>query len=353
MNEHVFTSHMLSVVDKILQESSRIEALEATSSHLYARVDTLEAANLRLQKKLKEKDEKVAHLEKKLEKLEQVTIQPKKISPYHSTEEYDCPANGSSLSMLEATHRGIGDNYGAKRFAGEQSHSRSSSSPVGNESQSLATIPKTVPGAVTHMIREMVDKHENQIFHLHSEMQTIQQNFNKCSITLDELRLRQDIQDVRTTNGIFIWKIPDIRRRYRDALEGKTVSLYSPPFRTSPHGYRMCMRIYLNGDGTGKGTYMSLFFVLMRSEHDDLLTFPFRQSVRFTLLNQVTRSDSISEAFAPDLNSQSFQQPKSDMNVASGFPRFARQAVLHDENFTRGNAIYIKAQVDLAGLTLE
>ena len=29
------------------------------------------------------------------------------------------------------------------------------------------------------MIREMVDKHENQIFHLHSEMQTIQQNFQQ------------------------------------------------------------------------------------------------------------------------------------------------------------------------------
>ena len=51
----------------MVQESSRIEALEATSSHLYARVDSLEATNLRLQKKLKEKDEKVAHLEKKLE----------------------------------------------------------------------------------------------------------------------------------------------------------------------------------------------------------------------------------------------------------------------------------------------
>ena len=41
------------------------------------------------------------------------------------------------------------------------------------------------------------------------------------------------------------------------------------------------------------------------------------------------------------------------MNVASGFPKFAKQSVLQDERFTKGNVIYIKAQVDLTGLALE
>ena len=184
-------------------------------------------------------------------------------------------------------------------------------------------------------------------------MQNLEQNITQYSIAVDELRLRQDVQDVKTTNGVFIWKIPDIRRRYRDALDRKTISLYSPPFYTSPHGYRMCVRVYLNGDGAGKGTYLSLFFVLMRSEHDDLLGFPFKQSVRFTLINQSNAAESISEAFAPDLRSKSFQKPESDMNIASGFPKFARQSILHDEKFTHGNAIYIKAKVDLGGLGLD
>ena len=71
----------------------------------------------------------------------------------------------------------------------------------------------------------------------------------------------------------------------------------------------MCIRVYLNGDGAGKGAYISLFFVLMRSEYDDLLDFPFKQSVHFTLINQENHAESISEAFAPDLKSQSFQRP--------------------------------------------
>lgn len=112
----------------------------------------------------------------------------------------------------------------------------------------------------------------------------------------------------------------------------------------------MCIRTYLNGDGIGKGTHISVFFVLMRSEYDELLTWPFKQSVRFTLINQVYPEASISEAFIPDLQSPSFRKPEGDMNVASGFPRFAKQVVLQDENFTKGNTIHIKAQVDLTGL---
>ena len=98
---------------------------------------------------------------------------------------------------------------------------------------------------------------------------------------------------------------------------------------------------------------MSLFFVVMRSEHDNLLPWPFKQSVRFTLINQKNPPASITEAFMPDVNSSSFQKPQSDMNVASGFPKFAKLSVLDDEEFTMGNLIYIKCQVNTAGLKLE
>lgn len=167
---------------------------------------------------------------------------------------------------------------------------------------------------------------------------------------MDEVRLRQDILEVKTTTGLLIWKIPEIKKRYQDALDHRTLSLYSPPFYTSPHGYRMCIRAYLNGDGTGKGSHISLFFVLMKSEQDNLLRWPFTQPVSFTLINQTTSTASISETFLPDGQSPSFHQPRSEMNVASGFPCFASKSVLRDENFTKDDAIYIQCKVDLKGL---
>ena len=47
------------------------------------------------------------------------------------------------------------------------------------------------------------------------------------------------------------------------------------------------------------------------------------------------------------------QKPEKDMNIASGFPKFARQSVLNDESFTLGNMIFINCQVDLAGLAAQ
>ena len=194
---------------------------------------------------------------------------------------------------------------------------------------------------------------KREILILSESLQTMQLYLTQQAIAIDEICQQQYVLDVKTTNGTLVLKIPDIRRRYQDAVEQRTISLYSPPFYTSPHGYRMCIRTYLNGDGIGKGTHLSVFFVIMRSEYDNLLNWPFKQSVRFTLVNQKNSEASITKAFVSDLKSPSFQKPDNDMNVASGFPKFAHQSVLQDENFILGNVIYVKCQVDLNGLTSE
>lgn len=201
--------------------------------------------------------------------------------------------------------------------------------------------------------KKQLDKQLHQIATISESSQAVQESVSRHAVTMEDIKLRQDILDVKATGGVFIWKIPDIKRRYKDALERRTLSLYSPPFHSSPHGYRMCIRAYLNGDGSGKNSHISVFFVLMRSEHDNLLPWPFRQAVTFQLINQENQSKGISETFLPDLQSPSFQKPHSEMNIASGFPRFVDQKILKDENFTKGNAIFIKCKVDLGGLILE
>ena len=168
--------------------------------------------------------------------------------------------------------------------------------------------------------------------------------------TAGEIALRQDILDVKTTNGVFIWKIPDIRRRYRDTVAGRTISIYSPPFYTSPIGYKMCIRAYLNGDGIGKGTHLSLFFVIMRSDYDPFLEWPFKHSVTLSLMNQRAPSNHIVQTFKPDVESSSFARPTSDTNVASGFPKFASRSVVQDYRFSCRDVMYVKCKVHSSGL---
>ena len=83
-------------------------------------------------------------------------------------------------------------------------------------------------------------------------------------VHISELELQLQASLASTYNGSFLWRIPDIRRRRRDAIDGKITSIYSPPFYTGRNGYKMCIRAYLNGDGIGYNTHVSIFFVLMK-----------------------------------------------------------------------------------------
>lgn len=60
-------------------------------------------------------------------------------------------------------------------------------------------------------------------------------------------------------------------------------SLLFLAFYTARYGFKVCMRLYLNGDGVGKGTHISLFFVIMKGEYDLLLSWPFKHKVRKAL----------------------------------------------------------------------
>ncbi|KAI9543717.1 TNF receptor-associated factor 2 [Dissostichus eleginoides] len=112
----------------------------------------------------------------------------------------------------------------------------------------------------------------------------------------------------------------------------------------------MRLRIYLNGDGTGRGTHLSLFFVVMRGNSDPLLKWPFNQKVTLMLLDQNSR-EHIIDAFRPDVSSSSFQRPVSGMNIASGCPLFCPLSKLDSKNsYIRDDTIFIKAIVDLTGL---
>ena len=49
----------------------------------------------------------------------------------------------------------------------------------------------------------------------------------------------------------------------------------------------MCIRVYLNGDGMGYKTHLSLFFVLMKGEFDALLKWPFEHKISMILVGKV------------------------------------------------------------------
>ena len=146
-------------------------------------------------------------------------------------------------------------------------------------------------------------------------------------------------------DGSIIWKIPKFSQRKADAEECKYTLPYSPPFYSGRYGYKMCLRLYIMGDGIGKGTHLSLFFVVMRGEFDNILQWPFTHKVTFKLINQAGGRD-IVDTFQPNPMSSSFRKPKSDMNIASGCPRFVSHAELERGGFIVDDTVFIKCMID-------
>ncbi|ELU10185.1 hypothetical protein CAPTEDRAFT_187359 [Capitella teleta] len=170
-------------------------------------------------------------------------------------------------------------------------------------------------------------------------------------INLKEVELRLSSMENVSYDGRYLWKLSDFSRKRQDAIDGRTTSLYSEPFFTHKTGYRMCVRLYLNGDGLGKGTHLSLFFVLMRGPCDSLLPWPFRQKVTFKFVDQ-SQNDHQVDCFRPDPTSTSFKRPTSDMNIASGCPLFMPLTLLDNPQhaFIRDDTAFIHITVDTSGI---
>lgn len=157
--------------------------------------------------------------------------------------------------------------------------------------------------------------------------------------------------DVLCSDGTFIWKITGIRRKIEEAIKQEQSSIYSPSYCLSTYGYRVRLRLFLNGDGQARNKSVSLFFVIMRGEYDNLIPWPFNRKVTFCLHDQTASNLHIIRSFIPDPKSKSFARPTTDMNFSSGIPDFCSVQTIHQDNnnYVRDDSMYIRCLVDFGG----
>ncbi len=145
-------------------------------------------------------------------------------------------------------------------------------------------------------------------------------------------------------NGTLVWKIDGFAAKRMEAINCNPESIYSQPFCTSEFGYKMRARVYLNGDGSGKGTHISLFLALMKGDYDAIQRWPFRQKITFMILDQYGVDDKF-DAFSPDPNSSSFQRPIKPSNIPCGNPQLLALSRL-EHGYVKDDTMFIKIVVD-------
>ena len=220
-----------------------------------------------------------------------------------------------------------------------------------NSLSSLPNSQKLMPLFVSvkqeiDVIRSQLTKKDNLVQQLQDKVQQLEATVLAKNAENEDRDFRLSLMENSNYDGTMVWKIPQFSQRREDARSGKYTSIFSLPFYSGRYGYKMCLRLYILGDGIGKGTHMSLFFVVMKGEFDNILQWPFTHKATFKLINQCGGRD-IVDIFQPDPMSTSFQKPKTDMNVASGCPRFVSSNELMQGGFIVDDTIFIKVKVDL------
>ncbi|CAH1787166.1 unnamed protein product [Owenia fusiformis] len=217
---------------------------------------------------------------------------------------------------------------------------------------------ETVAAVLNREIKKSQEKLQQHEVQVQNNLEVISTLTTKIT-DLERIAAMKDIKlrDVETKfkeleltsyDGTLTWCIDDFNKKRKDAMSGMAASFYSPPFYSERHGYKMCLRIYLNGDGLGKKTHVSLYFVLLKGPYDGIQKWPFQHKVTFIMIDQGPTGAHLIDAFRPDATSASFKRPTTAMNVASGCPLFCALSQIDNKDFAyyKNDTMYIRVRVE-------
>ncbi|XP_015776359.1 PREDICTED: TNF receptor-associated factor 6-like [Acropora digitifera] len=154
----------------------------------------------------------------------------------------------------------------------------------------------------------------------------------------------------RVCNGSYIWRIENYRQRRQDAINGIATAVHSPAFYTSLYGYKLCLRINLNGVDRGVGRYIALYVHMMQGDYDSILEWPFTGRITLTILDQSEGTEfrqHISETLIAKPNLLAFQRPTAPRNYKGyGYVEFAPIEHIRDPQYIKNNTMLVRVQID-------
>ena len=335
MGKHFLGFHIATIeASKQDDKEKRLQEAEEKAQRAEALVQIFEADKYQLQQRVVKLEERVdnvqlinANLEKKVADLE-IALQMSNCDSRRFEQQNRMPIASSGLKEFYLATDTVKDGC-------------TDSLPDTTTVESISVNPQLLAD---------VESCKQKISDFEKQMRSMDRMTAARDISVAEQDLRIQVLESSFYDGVLLWRIPNFRRRRQDAISGRTTSLYSPPFYSSHRGYKMCGRVYLNGDGMGKGTHLSLFFVVMKGNFDALLPWPFRQRVTLMVLNQSNPQRHTLDTFRPDSQSSSFQRPSQDMNVASGCPLFIPLPALETKGYVKDDVLFVCIKVDTSNI---
>ena len=138
-----------------------------------------------------------------------------------------------------------------------------------------------------------LDETRAQLSRLTQDQLANNQESREATRKLEEkLRALQREMDMKVStdkdggNTRFIWKITSFSECLRQAKEGVKNKIESNPFYTGCYGYKLKVLAYPCNVFVFQDPFLSIGIVLMEGEYDDMLPWPFRKKITFTIIDQ-------------------------------------------------------------------
>ncbi|BFZ15595.1 hypothetical protein BsWGS_18633 [Bradybaena similaris] len=285
----------------------------------------------------------------------QLAYQPQDLFNYCSTGEPE----RQSLLLLSQTPR-------TKSAACKLYQSQSSPQMSAAENHSLDNsnlllrdqgLEKLVSGNsdVMNVIQEMSSRFKNREAVFQKKFDELHRRF--MAVELANSGLIKTVRDleqhaVETTgkfvNGDFCWSINNFSH-YRLKLEaGENSVLHSPPFYTSPWGYKMCIRACIDLCSQNE-KQLSLFVHFMKGKNDAFLMWPFSGRISISVVDQnadVSRRLHITETLEANPSLDAFQRPTAPRNYKGfGYVHFLSISALENGTYLMDDTLVIRTQV--------
>ena len=148
--------------------------------------------------------------------------------------------------------------------------------------------------------------------------------------------------------GDYTMKISNFTRKLAEAKSMNDFGrIESEPFFTR-HGYKMKLWVDLNGAPCGYAGYIGIYMVLMKSDRDWALSWPFTKRYTFTLIDQqddLSQRKNIEEDVIPQ-GEENFERPRQLQNNGFGERQFAKHSTLRTRQYIQDHNVLIKLFID-------
>ncbi len=141
----------------------------------------------------------------------------------------------------------------------------------------------------------------------------------------------------------YTWKIANFTRKLAKAKsENDFGIIQSEPF-FSRHGYKMKLQVELNEAPSGYSGYMGVYLLLMKSDRDADLPWPFTKRFTLVLVDQqddLSQRQNIENEVIPE-GEKNFKRPRQRENTGRGFAEFVKHSTLCTRQYIQDHAVYI------------